>query len=101
MTDVLSKLDDVYGTVAGFDVLMKSFYCVQQSRNKRVSAFIMRLEGTLSDIPMKNPSRVMEQQAQQHLCDCLFYGFYRHLRDSLRYMYDNSLVTYSKLMLMA
>ena len=50
MTDVLSKLDDVYGTVARLNALMQSFYHIQQGRSKMVSAFIMRLE----DIPSDN-----------------------------------------------
>ena len=34
ITDVLSKFGFVYGTLARFDVLMQSFYKIQQARVK-------------------------------------------------------------------
>ena len=39
------KLDMVYGTVASFDMLMQSFYELQQITGEKVTKFVTRLEG--------------------------------------------------------
>ena len=61
----------MYDTVASFNVLMQSFYGLQQP-NEGVAAFITRMEGALSSIRMKHPARILEHETRDHLCDRFF-----------------------------
>ena len=64
---ILAKLDVVYVMVASFDVLMKSFYKLQQGKSERVPAFITRLEEAMSHIRIEHLRRLGEQQALRNL----------------------------------
>ena len=61
----------------------------------------MRLEGTLNKIQWQCHRRIMDQEVQQHLKDCLFHGVLEHIRDSIHYLYSNPNTTYSQLMVAA
>ena len=74
---------------------------VTQSNHKKVPSFAMRLEGTLNQIRLQCPRRIMDQEVQQHLKDCLFHGVCKHIRDLIRYLYSNPGTTYSQLMITA
>ena len=78
----LRKLSVIFGTVASFDVLMQNFYNVTQGNNEKVPSFTMRLEGTLNQIRLQCPSRMMDLVVQQHLKDCLFHRIHKHMHDS-------------------
>ena len=71
---ILCKLLVIFGMVASFDILVQSFYKATQVSNKKVLSFAMRLEGTLNQIQLQCPRRMMDLEAQQHLMDCLFHG---------------------------
>ena len=57
---ILQKLGVIFGTVASFDVLMQNFYKVTQDNHKKILSFTMRLEGTLNQIRLQCPGRMME-----------------------------------------
>ena len=57
---ILWKLSVIFSTVASFDVLMQNFYKVTQSNNGKVHSFTMRLEGTLNEIRLQCPGRMMD-----------------------------------------
>ena len=71
---ILQKLSVIFDTVASSDILMQNFYKVTQGNNKKVPSFAMRLEGTLNQIQLQCPRRMMDLEAQKHLRDCLFHG---------------------------
>ena len=71
---ILWKLSVILGTVASFDVLMQNFYKVTQGNNEKVPSFAIRLEGTLNQIQLQCPRRMIDLEAHQHLKDCLFHG---------------------------
>ena len=77
---ILQKLTVIFGTVASFDVLMQNFYKVTKSSHEKVPSFATRLEGTLNQIRLKYPRRIVDQEVQQHLKDHLFHGVHKHMR---------------------
>ena len=98
---ILHKLSVTFGTVALFNVLMQNFYKVSQGNNKKVPSFAMRLEGTLNQIQLQCPGRMMDLEAQQCLRDCLFDGVRKHMHDSIQYLYNTLGKSYSQLMIAA
>ena len=94
MTHILQKL-------VSFDILMQNFYKVTQGNHEKVPAFAMRLEGTLNQIRLQCPRRMMDLEVQQHLKDHLFQGICKHIRDSIRYLYSTPGTSYLQLMVAA
>ena len=95
---ILWKLSVIFGTVAYFEVLMQNFSKVTQGNNGKVSFFAMRLEGTLNQIQLQCPRRMMAVEAQQHLKDCLFHRVHKHTHNSVWYLYSAPDTSYSQLM---
>ena len=90
-----------FGTVAPFDVLMQNFYKITQGNNEKVPLFAMRLEGTLNQIRLRCPRWITDCEVPWHLKEWLFHGVWKHVRDSIRYVYGNSKTTYSELVVTA
>ena len=101
MAHILQKLTVIFRTVVLFNVLMQNFYKVTQGNHEEVTSFTTTLDGTLNQIRLQCPRRITDQEVQQHLKDCLFHGVYKHIRDSVQYLYSNLGTTYSKLMITA
>ena len=95
---ILQKLTVIFSTVVSFDILMQNFYKVTQGDHKEVPSFTTRLEGTLNQIRLQCPWRVTDLEVQQHLKDHLFHGVYKHIKDSIQYLYSNPGTIYSQLM---
>ena len=95
---ILRKLSFIFGKVASFDILMQNFYKVNQGNNENVPSFATRLEGTLNQIRLQCPRRMMDLEIQQHLKDCLFHGVQRHICNSIQYLYSTHRTSYSPLM---
>ena len=76
---ILQKLAVIFGTVASFNILMQNFYKVTQGNHEKVPSFTTRLEGTLSQIRLQCPRRMMELKVQKHLKDCLFLRVCKHM----------------------
>ena len=84
-----------------FDLLMQNLYKVTQSNHEKVPFFATWLEGTLNQIQLQCPQRIMDWEVQQHLKDSLFHGVYKHFRDLIQHLYSNPRTTYSQLMMTA
>ena len=95
---VLRKLSIIFGTVVSSDVLMQNFYKVTQGNNGKVPSFAIMLEGTLNQIRLQCPDRMMDLEVQQHLKDHLFHGVHKHIYDSIQYLYSAPRTSYSQLM---
>ena len=67
---------------------MQNFYKVTPGNREKVPSFAMRLEGTLNQIQLQCPGRMMDIEAQQHLKDCLFHRVCKHICDSIWYLYS-------------
>ena len=64
-------------------------------------SFATRLEGTLNQIWLKCPRWIADREVSWHLKDCLICGVYKHIWDSIRYLYSNPETTYLQLMVMS
>lgn len=95
---IVEKLEDMYGTVAPYAVMMKSFFGVQQGKGEKVSAYVTRLEGILAEIRTEHPMRMTEAEARQSLEDVFFRGMKKTLKDSLRYLFDTPGITFRELL---
>ena len=71
-----------------FDTLMQNFYKVTQGNNKKVPSFAMWLEGTLNQIQLQCPGRMMDLEAKHPLKDHHFHGLCKHIYDSAWYLYS-------------
>ena len=80
---------------------MQTFYKVTQNNHEKVPYFAMRLEGTLNQIWLQCPGKIVGWEVQQHLMDHLFHGVQKHIRDSIHYLYSNPDTTYTQLMVTA
>ena len=58
----------------------------------------MRLEGTLNQIQLQWPRRMMDLEAQQHLKDCLFDEIRKQIHNSVQYLHSSPGTLYSQLM---
>ena len=58
----------------------------------------MRLEGTLNQIQLQCPMRMMDLEAKQHLKDYLFHGIHIHICNSVWYLYSIPDTSYLQLM---
>ena len=89
MTHILQKLTIIFSTVVLFDMLIQNLYKVTQSNHEKVPSFATRLEGTLNQIRLQCLRRITDQEVQKHLKDYLFHGVWKHIRDSICYLYSN------------
>ena len=101
VTEILQKLMVIFGTVASFDVLMQNFYKVTLGNHEKVPSFATRLEGTLNQVWLRCPGRIMDSKVAWHLKGQLFHGVCKHIRDSIRYLHSNPETTYFQLMVAA
>ena len=77
--EILQKLMVIFGMVASFDVLMQNFYKVTQGNNEKVPSFATRMEGTLNQIWLKCPGKIVDCKVACHLRDQLFHGVHKHI----------------------
>ena len=76
---------------------MQNFYKITQGNNEKVPLFATRLEGTLNQIRLRCPGQITDHEVPWHLKEQLFHRVWKHVRDSIRYLYGNSKTTYSEL----
>ena len=95
VTEILQRLTAIFSTVASFGVFMQNFYKVARGNHEKVPSFATRLEGTLNQIWLKCPRRIVDHEVACHLKDQLFHGLHKHIRDSIWYLHSNPKTTYS------
>ena len=98
MTHIMQRLAVIFGTMASFYVLMQNIYKVTQGNHEKISSFATRLVGTLKQIRLQFPGRIIDLEVQQHLKDCLFHGVCKHIWDSISDLYITPRTSYSHLM---
>ena len=57
---ILQKLTIIFDTVMSFAMLMQNCYKVTQNNHEKVPSFATRLEGTLNQIRLQCPGRIMD-----------------------------------------
>ena len=98
---ILAKLKSNYQPLDEYDGLMASFYSMVQEKGERVQQYVARLEGALNEIKIQYPAKFVNGETEGSLRDRLFRGLRKPLRDTLRFMYSDPTVTYSKLLVEA
>ena len=91
----------MYGNVTSSDVLLQDIYRLVQGKNEKCQVFATRLEESLSKIRSRFPHMMREDDVERHLCDCLFYGMVKGLKDSIRYLYYDPKISYLQLLITA
>ena len=94
---MINKLELTYGIVASFDILMQSFYRLQEAKTERVPVYITHLEGTLRAIWEDHLHMMSVVEIQSLLCDHLFNSLWKPLCDLLCYLYDDPQETYPQI----
>ena len=65
-------------------------------KNEKVKSYGIRMEGSLNQIRVKFSGMISDVEAETKLRDRLFYGVLKTLQDSIRYLYDNPVLTYTQ-----
>ena len=94
VTEIINKLELMYGTVASFDILMQNIYTLQQGKTEKVTLYVTLLEEALNVVQQEYLTILSTNEVQQHLRDRLFHGLHKQLRDSMCYLYDDARITY-------
>ena len=84
--------------VDSFDIPMQNVYKVTHDNNEKVLSFAKRLEGTLNQIQLQCPRRMMDPEVQQHFRDCLFHGVCKQICNYVWYLYSTPGTSYLQLM---
>ena len=79
----------------------RTFIRSHKTTTRRFPFFATRLEGTLNQIRLQCPRRIMDWEVQQHLKDHLFHGVLKTHRGWIHYLYSNPETKYSQLMVAA
>ena len=98
VSEILNKLELIYGTVASFDILMQNFYKLQQGKTEKVLVYVTHLEGALNAVQQESSMMLSTFKVQMHLRYCPFHGLHKHLHDSMHYLYNNPRIMYPQLM---
>ena len=96
-SEIINKLELVYGTVASFHILMQNIYKVLQGKTEKVTMYVTQLEGGLNVVQQEYPTILSDNEVQQHLRDRIFHGLHKPLRDLMCYLYDDVRITYPQL----
>ena len=92
---MIDELVERYCVTATHDMLVCEFHQLSQERNERIREFAGRIE----KVSKKLQRQISERYPDKVLLkDRLFHGMNQHLKDSLRYLYTQSSVTYANLL---
>ena len=92
---MIDELVERYCVTATHDTLICEFHQLTQERNERIREFAGRIEKIFKKLRKQIPERYRDKTL---LKDRLFHGMHQHLKDSLRYLYTQTSVTYSELL---
>ena len=95
---MIDELVERYCVTATHDTLVCEFHQLSQERNERIREFAGRIEKVFKKLQWQIPERYPDKLL---LKDRLFHGMNQHLKDSLRYLYTQSSVTYANLLQVA
>ena len=56
VSEIINKLECIYGTVASFNILMQHFYKLQQGKTEKLPVYVKPLEGTLDAVNQEYPT---------------------------------------------
>ena len=74
VSDIINKLELIYGTIASFNILVQNFYKLNQGKMEKVPVCMTQLEGEMNAVKQEYPNMLTVGKVQKHLRDCLFHG---------------------------
>ena len=92
---MIDELVERYCVTATHDTLVCEFHQLSQEQNEHIREFTGRIEKVFKKFQRQIPERYPDKFL---LKDRLFHGMNQHLKDSLRYLYTQSSVTYANLL---
>ena len=101
VSEIINKLELIYGTVGSFDILMQYFFKLQQGKTEKVPVNVIHSEGTLDAVQQECLMMLSMSEVQKHLRDHLFHGLHKQWQDSMHYLYDDQRIMYLKPMTVA
>ena len=95
LDELIQKLKERYSAIAPHDTLVCQFHQLVQDKGEAIRDFAGRIEKVFRKLHTQNPERYLGETL---LKDRLFYGMHQHLKDSLRYLYDQESTDYNRLL---
>ena len=92
---MIDELVERYCVTATHDTLVCEFHQLSQEQGECIREFAGRIEKVFKNLQRQIPERYPDKLL---LKDRLFYGMNQHLKDTLRYLYTQSSVTYANLL---
>ena len=92
---MIDELVERYCVTATHDTLFASFISCPRNETERIREFAGRIEKIFKKLRKQIPERYRDKTL---LKDRLFHGMHQHLKDSLRYLFTQPVVTYSELL---
>ena len=75
VSEILNKLELVYGTIASSDILMQKFYKLYQGKMEKVPVYVTQFEGVLNAVQQEYPNMLsIKQNPKAFKRYLLFYG---------------------------
>ena len=98
LDSIIKEMEERYVCTTPPDTLVCNFHQLHQEKKERVKEFARRIEKLFKKLADQLPERYPDKSL---LKDCLFYGMQQHLRDSLRFMFQDPKCNYTQLLKVA
>ena len=92
---IIKEMEERYMCTTPLDTLVCEFHQLHQDKKERVKEFAGRIEKLFKKLVDQLPERYPDRSL---LKDHLFYGMQQHLRDSLRFMFQDPKCDYTQLL---
>ena len=92
---IIKEMEERYVRTTPPDTLVCEFHQLHQDKRERVKEFASRIEKLFKKLVDQLPERYPDRSL---LKDRLFYGMQQHLRDSLRFMFQDPKCDYTQLL---
>ena len=81
--------------------LLQNLYKLVQAKMEKVQVFATHLEEAFGQISIMFPHIISECEIEHNLHNCLFYGMIRGLWDSIKYLYNDTSISFVQPMVTA
>ena len=99
--NVLQRLAVIYGTVGSYESMMQEFYDMSQRQGEDVAMYASRVQRMAGTISEHFPRRFPRADIREAIREKFFVGLREPLKSTLRYKFDNPVVTYEELLQLA
>ena len=94
---IIKRMEQHCDPTVDVQCMIHDFNNLKQGSRESAAAFITKLEGTMHKIQSKYPREYTEHRAAEVLRRAFYQGLKGSLRDSLRFLYEDSSKTYKEL----